>query len=61
VQDLVAHCREHLELYRVPARVYFPASLPKTALGKIRRHLVARSATETETQAGEGTSQSEKT
>jgi acyl-coenzyme A synthetase/AMP-(fatty) acid ligase len=51
--ELVAHCREHLELYKVPARVYFRESFPKTALGKIQRHLVAQSATETETQAGE--------
>jgi long-chain acyl-CoA synthetase len=50
---LMAHCREHLELYKVPGRIYFRESLPKTALGKIQRHLVAQSAAESETQAGE--------
>src|SRR4029077_1001031 len=42
--ELLDHCRQHLELYKVPARIYFRDSLPKTALGKIQRHLVARSA-----------------
>lgn len=44
---LVDHCRQHLELYKVPARIYFRDSLPRTALGKIQRHLVARSAKNT--------------
>ena len=45
--ELVDHCRQHLELYRVPARIYFRDSLPRTALGKIQRHLVARLARNT--------------
>ena len=40
--ELVAHCREHLELYKVPARIHFRESFPKTPLGKIQRHLVMR-------------------
>jgi len=38
--ELLAHCREHLELYKVPASICFRDSFPKTALGKIQRHLV---------------------
>jgi acyl-CoA synthetase (AMP-forming)/AMP-acid ligase II len=38
--ELLAHCQEHLELYKVPATVCFRESFPKTALGKIQRHLV---------------------
>ncbi len=41
--DLGTHCRERLELYKVPARFYFRNSFPKTPLGKIQRHLVAQS------------------
>lgn len=43
--ELVDHCRQHLELYKVPSRIYFRDSFPRTALGKIQRHLVARLAT----------------
>jgi len=39
--ELLAHCQEHLELYKVPATVCFRESFPKTALGKIQRRLVA--------------------
>lgn len=42
--ELAAHCREHLELYKVPATINFRESFPKTPLGKIQRHLVAQSA-----------------
>ncbi len=38
--ELVAHCRLHLEPYKVPASIQFRASFPKTPLGKIQRHLV---------------------
>jgi acyl-coenzyme A synthetase/AMP-(fatty) acid ligase len=44
--ELVDHCPQHLELYKVP-RIYFRESLPRTALGKIQRHLVARLARNT--------------
>jgi len=39
--ELLAHCQEHLELYKVPATICFRESFPKTALGKIQRRLVA--------------------
>jgi long-chain acyl-CoA synthetase len=42
--ELVAHCRLHLEPYKVPASIQFRASFPKTPLGKIQRHLVAQEA-----------------
>ncbi len=41
--ELIDYCREHLELYKVPAIIHFRDSLPKTALGKIQRHLVTQS------------------
>jgi acyl-CoA synthetase (AMP-forming)/AMP-acid ligase II len=39
--ELLAHCRELLELYKVPATICFREAFPKTALGKIQRRLVA--------------------
>jgi long-chain acyl-CoA synthetase len=39
--ELIAYCREHLELYKVPASILFRESLPKTSLGKIQRRMIA--------------------
>jgi long-chain acyl-CoA synthetase len=36
-QELIAHCRESLTGYKVPKRIYFRESLPKTNVGKILR------------------------
>ncbi len=36
-QDLRAYCRERLAAYKVPARVEFRDSLPKTMVGKVLR------------------------
>ena len=38
---LLAHCRQALSSYKVPRLVRWRASLPKTASGKIKRHVVA--------------------
>jgi long-chain acyl-CoA synthetase len=35
--ELIAHCRELLTAYKLPARVEFRAELPKTPIGKILR------------------------
>ena len=43
--ELLFHCREHLELYKVPASISFRESFPKTALGKIQRSLVVNQPT----------------
>lgn len=37
VQEVKAHCRQHLEDFKVPQVVEFVSSLPKTAGGKIKR------------------------
>jgi acyl-coenzyme A synthetase/AMP-(fatty) acid ligase len=42
--ELIAFCRQHLEPYKVPAKIHFRTSLPKTSVGKIQRHLVAQEA-----------------
>jgi long-chain acyl-CoA synthetase len=42
--ELIVHCRQHLEPYKVPAKIHFRASFPKTSLGKIQRHLVTQGA-----------------
>ena len=39
--ELLAHCKEHLELYKIPATVCFREWFPKTPLGKIQRNRVA--------------------
>lgn len=36
-REVLAHCRRHLPLYKVPKQVAFTAALPRTASGKIRR------------------------
>ncbi len=38
--ELLAHCRGLLARYKVPRRVEFRAALPRTASGKIQRHLL---------------------
>ena len=43
--DLRDHCRKHLAPYKVPQRIHFRDSLPKTMVGKVlRRALTAESA-----------------
>lgn len=36
--DVIAHCKEHLGGFKVPKRVEFVGSLPKTATGKVQKH-----------------------
>ncbi|MGB2637103.1 MAG: class I adenylate-forming enzyme family protein [Candidatus Acidiferrum sp.] len=43
-EDLIAHCRKHLEPYKVPTTFRIRTSFPKTPLGKIQRHLVTQEA-----------------
>ncbi|HKS68878.1 MAG TPA: AMP-binding protein, partial [Ktedonobacterales bacterium] len=40
-EDLVDFCRERLASYKKPRRVIFAASLPRNALGKVQKHLLA--------------------
>jgi excisionase family DNA binding protein len=39
--ELLAHCRQHLEPYKIPARIHVRLSLPKSSVGKLQRHLLA--------------------
>lgn len=39
--ELLAHCRQQLEPYKIPVRIHFRTSLPKSAVGKVQRHLLA--------------------
>ncbi|MCG3127778.1 MAG: Long-chain-fatty-acid--CoA ligase [Phycisphaerae bacterium] len=42
--ELMTHCRQYLESYKLPARIHFRTSLPKSPVGKIlRRALVLES------------------
>ncbi len=41
VKDLIAHCREQLAAFKVPARVDVLAEIPRTATGKVQRRRVA--------------------
>lgn len=47
-RDVIAACREQLESFMVPARVFFLDELPKTASGKIRKKDLAGPATAAE-------------
>ena len=42
VQDLQAHCRQHLPRYMVPEVIEFRSHLPKTSTGKVNRPELAR-------------------
>lgn len=39
--ELQDHCRRHVEPYKVPSRVHFRSSLPKSSVGKILRQMLA--------------------
>jgi fatty-acyl-CoA synthase len=40
--ELVAHLKQHLARFKIPRRWFFVAQLPKTALGKVQRAVLAR-------------------
>ncbi len=40
-QDVIAHCRKHLTGYKIPRHVEFRNELPKTAVGKVLRRVLA--------------------
>jgi fatty-acyl-CoA synthase len=40
-EDLDAYCRIHLASYKVPRRYEFVLDFPRTAAGKIQKHLLA--------------------
>ncbi|MGW3725929.1 AMP-binding enzyme, partial [Streptomyces sp. NPDC000851] len=42
--DLLSLAREHLAAFKVPRSISFVPSLPRTATGKLRRHLVRQGA-----------------
>ena len=44
-QDLLAHCRKHLPAYAVPASIQAVDHLPRSSVGKLLRHELARFAT----------------
>jgi acyl-CoA synthetase (AMP-forming)/AMP-acid ligase II len=46
--ELLNHCREFLAEFKCPKKLYFVASIPTTATGKIRRRVVARALLEDE-------------
>jgi fatty-acyl-CoA synthase len=37
VEEIVAHCREHLAAYKLPRHVVF-TEVPKTSTGKIQKY-----------------------
>ncbi|HEU5099532.1 MAG TPA: long-chain fatty acid--CoA ligase [Roseiflexaceae bacterium] len=41
VEELLAHCRASLAPYKVPRQIEFRAELPKTAIGKVLRRVLA--------------------
>jgi fatty-acyl-CoA synthase len=43
VTELIQHCRAHLAAYKAPRYVTFVEEFPRTAAGKIRKHLLAPS------------------
>ncbi|MBI3997637.1 MAG: long-chain fatty acid--CoA ligase [Armatimonadetes bacterium] len=40
-EELLAHCRQHLAPYKVPAAVEFRETLPKSMIGKVLRRVLA--------------------
>jgi fatty-acyl-CoA synthase len=43
VEDIIAHCREHLARFKVPKHVEF-CVLPKTSTGKIQKFVLRQQA-----------------
>lgn len=39
-RDIQRHCREHLALYKAPKQIDFFGALPRTASGKVQKHLI---------------------
>jgi malonyl-CoA/methylmalonyl-CoA synthetase len=39
--DIVAFCREHLASYKKPRQILFVEALPRNALGKVQKHVLA--------------------
>lgn len=39
--NIIAYCRERLASYKKPRRVVFVEGLPRNALGKVQKHLLA--------------------
>lgn len=39
--DIIAFCRDHLASYKKPRRIVFVDTLPRNALGKVQKHLLA--------------------
>jgi acyl-CoA synthetase (AMP-forming)/AMP-acid ligase II len=37
VREVLDHCRQELELYKIPSRVQFPVELPRSATGKPKK------------------------
>lgn len=40
-RDIQRHCREHLALYKAPKQIDYFDALPRTASGKVQKHLIA--------------------
>jgi long-chain acyl-CoA synthetase len=40
-EDLIAHCKDNLAPYKVPALVEFRDELPKSAVGKLLKRVLA--------------------
>src|SRR5690606_16046270 len=44
-EDLLAHLQQRLARFKLPRRWFFREALPKTALGKVQRNVLAREST----------------
>ena len=42
IDELVAHCAANLAAYKCPDTIHFVAALPRTAAGKLQRHLLRK-------------------
>jgi acyl-coenzyme A synthetase/AMP-(fatty) acid ligase len=41
-KDIMRHCRSNLPAFKIPKKIEFRDSIPKTASGKIKRHILVR-------------------
>jgi long-chain acyl-CoA synthetase len=53
VEQIVAHCREHMAAYKAPHSVVFVDELPKSPIGKILRRELRDSAMAATTTKGQ--------
>lgn len=52
--DILSYCKKNLAAFKIPKRIFFADTVPRTATGKIQRRFVAEHFLSTEKEATSG-------